>query len=136
MALGPIHCGSFLLLAATVLLVIATGTSSLPPSVSETDHSVVSAPVVHSISFLNIHNGGQTTSFGVFGYCRNIGVCILDSLIKMMLMKMSEREWRLLQPDARLQCRQYLWGYLFVQLRQYVVGDAVESPHPPPHRGG
>ncbi|GFZ44487.1 hypothetical protein JCM24511_02209 [Saitozyma sp. JCM 24511] len=61
MALGPIHCGSFLLLAATVLLVVAS----------------ISAPVVDHISFLNIYNGGQESTFGVFGYCTNVqsGTC-------------------------------------------------------------
>jgi len=58
MGLGPIHCGSFLLLAACVLLLVAT----------------ISAPVVHDISFLNVHNGGSETTFGVFGYCQNANV--------------------------------------------------------------
>ncbi|WVQ82828.1 hypothetical protein IAT38_004960 [Cryptococcus sp. DSM 104549] len=56
MALGPIHCGSFLLLAATVLLLVST----------------ISAPVIHNISFLNIQSGSQKSTFGVFGYCSNI----------------------------------------------------------------
>ncbi|ORY23276.1 SUR7/PalI family-domain-containing protein [Naematelia encephala] len=53
MAIGPIHCGTFLLFAATILLLVAT----------------ISAPVVDKIAFLDINSGAETTSFGVFGYC-------------------------------------------------------------------
>ncbi|TYJ53815.1 hypothetical protein B9479_005576 [Cryptococcus floricola] len=57
MALGPIHCGSFLLLAATVLLLVSS----------------ISAPVIHNISFLDIKQGSSSkATFGVFGYCSNI----------------------------------------------------------------
>ena len=58
MGLGPIHCGSFLLLVAFVLLLVAT----------------ISAPVIHEISFLNVYDGGSKTTFGVFGYCLNANV--------------------------------------------------------------
>ncbi|WWD22633.1 hypothetical protein CI109_107126 [Kwoniella shandongensis] len=56
MALGPIHCGSFLLLAATVLLLVST----------------ISAPVIDNISFLNITQNRAKATLGVFGYCSNI----------------------------------------------------------------
>jgi len=46
---------NFFILAGWVLLLVAT----------------ISAPVVDKISFLNITNGGSTTSFGVFGYCQD-----------------------------------------------------------------
>lgn len=79
MALGPIHCGSFLLLAATVLLVVASSEWRGSDAISSTGRDVpltqsVSAPIVDHISFLNIYNGGQESTFGVFGYCTNVQV--------------------------------------------------------------
>lgn len=48
------HMGTFLLLAATVLLLITT----------------ITAPVVNSISMLDVKlANGSTVSFGTFGYC-------------------------------------------------------------------
>ncbi|KAL2017988.1 hypothetical protein VTK56DRAFT_1368 [Thermocarpiscus australiensis] len=55
------HIGSFLLLAATVLLII----------------TCISAPVVHDIALLKIELGDEraqghsTVTFGTFGYCEN-----------------------------------------------------------------
>lgn len=46
-------CGSFLLFAAFALLLVAT----------------ISSPVFNQISLLDIYNGGERTTFGVFGYC-------------------------------------------------------------------
>lgn len=45
--------GSFLLFAAFALLLVAT----------------ISSPVFRQISFLDVYQNGQRTSFGVFGYC-------------------------------------------------------------------
>ncbi|WVN87614.1 uncharacterized protein L203_102797 [Cryptococcus depauperatus CBS 7841] len=56
MPLGPIHCGSLLLLVATVLLLVTS----------------ISTPVIHNISFLDIKSGNSKATFGVFGYCSNI----------------------------------------------------------------
>jgi len=56
MGLGPIHCGSFLLLVAFVLLLVAS----------------ISSPVIDNIALLTIKNGNQEMTLGVFGYCRNI----------------------------------------------------------------
>ncbi|OWZ26302.1 hypothetical protein C356_07027 [Cryptococcus neoformans c45] len=56
MGFGPIHCGSFLLLSAAVLLLVAT----------------ISAPVIGQISFLDITTESSKATFGVFGYCSNI----------------------------------------------------------------
>ncbi|KAK8844813.1 hypothetical protein IAR55_006663 [Kwoniella newhampshirensis] len=57
MALGPIHCGSFLLLAATVLLLVST----------------ISSPVINNISFLDVTTSNRAkATFGVFGYCANV----------------------------------------------------------------
>ncbi|CAD6589718.1 MAG: hypothetical protein TREMPRED_005484 [Tremellales sp. Tagirdzhanova-0007] len=56
MAFGPIHCGSFLLLAAAVLLIVSS----------------ISAPVINKISFLDVKNGAAESTFGAFGYCANI----------------------------------------------------------------
>jgi len=55
------HIGTFLLLAATVLLIV----------------TCISAPVVHDIGILKVDLGGQnvinqrTVTFGTFGYCIN-----------------------------------------------------------------
>ncbi|KAG7288610.1 hypothetical protein NEMBOFW57_004964 [Staphylotrichum longicolle] len=54
------HLGTFLLLSATVLLII----------------TCISAPVVHDIALLKVDLGQDksrgTVSFGTFGYCQNI----------------------------------------------------------------
>jgi hypothetical protein len=55
---GIIHCGSFLLLAAFALLLVAT----------------ISSPVIKQISFLDVTGSGTRSTFGTFGYCTNINV--------------------------------------------------------------
>lgn len=55
------HIGTFLLFAATVLLII----------------TCISAPVVHDLAILKVELGGNsaqdhaTVTFGTFGYCQN-----------------------------------------------------------------
>jgi hypothetical protein len=52
------HIGTFLLFAATVLLII----------------TCITAPVVNDLSILKVELGGNdrsTVSFGTFGYCQN-----------------------------------------------------------------
>jgi hypothetical protein len=55
------HIGTFLLFAATVLLII----------------TCISAPVVHDLALLKVELGGNsaqdhaTVTFGTFGYCQN-----------------------------------------------------------------
>lgn len=67
MALGIIHCGTFLLFAAFVLLLIAT----------------LSAPIIHTVSFLDVTGSGARSTFGTFGYCANLNVswsvCIAEA---------------------------------------------------------
>lgn len=56
------HIGTFLLLSATVLLIVTS----------------ISAPVVHKLALLKVEIGGDdragdptTVAFGTFGYCEN-----------------------------------------------------------------
>jgi len=65
MALGIIHCGSFLLFAAFALLLVAT----------------ISAPVIERISFLNIEGQGLRSTFGTFGYCVNANVSFMFDFV-------------------------------------------------------
>lgn len=48
--------GSALLLAGSVLLIVSS----------------ISAPVINHISFLNVNSAGSETTFGAFGFCRNV----------------------------------------------------------------
>ena len=58
------------ILGGWALLLVATS-MSIP---DRSELTVVSAPVVDHIAFLKVNNGGQTASFGTFGYCTNEAV--------------------------------------------------------------
>ncbi|WVQ82826.1 hypothetical protein IAT38_004958 [Cryptococcus sp. DSM 104549] len=56
MAFNPVYIGSFFILVAAVLLLLSS----------------ISAPVIHTLSFLDIQNGKQKSTYGAFGYCTNV----------------------------------------------------------------
>jgi len=53
------HIGTFLLLVASILLLIST----------------ISAPVINSISFLKVHTPAGRETFGALGYCTTSNTC-------------------------------------------------------------
>jgi hypothetical protein len=79
----------------------------------------VSAPVVEHISFLNIYNGGQESTFGVFGYCTNIQVGLGPSSspsLSHLLAKVQIREIDMNSPEPA----------------PAVVSDMTSRPRPTP----